>query len=196
MHCIALRCVSALVEQGYLDKARTEWYVYAIERRLGYCLAGVWLIAVAFVLHAPLQTALFFGSAVFLRARTGGWHAKSVGACQLLSMLTTLVVVWAVGAIPAPLRMPISAVVLPVCIAIVWHLAPINHANIHLTQKECDANRVLSRYRAVLLCVLCGVLHLIAPQSALGLSVTAGIAVASAGIVMGHFIKEDISNES
>lgn len=196
MHYIADRCVSVLIEQGYLDKARTEWYVYAVERRLGYCLAFLWLIAVGILLHAPLQTLSFFGSAVFLRARTGGWHAGTSGACQVLSFITTTVVVWAVCSTPEHLRLWISLAIIPVCIGVVFFFAPVNNANIHLTSKELQANRILSRYRLAILCVLCVGVQVVLNQSSLGLSIAAGMAVSCVGILIGQFIKEDIKNEA
>lgn len=196
MHYIAKRCVAALVEQGYLDKARTEWYVYAIERRLGYCLAFVWLVAVGLILHAPLQTLLFFCSAVFLRARTGGWHASTSGACQVLSFITTTVVVWAVCSTPEQLSFSISLAIILVCVGIVFFFAPVNNANIYLTAKELKANRILSRYRLAILCVLCVGIQVVFNQSSLGLSIAAGMAAACMGVMISYFKKEDIIDEA
>lgn len=196
IHQVARRWISVLIEQGYLEEERQDWYLYAVERRLGYCVAFLWLVAVGLVFRAPLQTLLFFGSAVFLRSRTGGWHASTSGMCQVLSFAVTATVMWAVCTVPVQLAWLICLVMMPVCCAVVLFCAPVNHKNLHLTRQELQANHNKSVQRLLLLCAVCALLHFLFPQSTLGISVAAGMAVTSAGIVAAKFVGEETIDET
>ena len=86
-----MKCIKNLtnycVEKGIIAEDKSEWFQYGIERRLISILIGCPFFVLALILTDFSVSASFFLSFYYLRSRTNGFHAKSVHACLIISLL-------------------------------------------------------------------------------------------------------------
>ena len=148
-------CTDWLVElclrNDFVPESQLPWLRYCIEKRLSTAI-GLFPFFVGAILLTNIESAVcFVGAFCVLRSRINGYHAKTLGGCLLVSLVTELI--FLIGLYPV--LTPLSAVLLTlICIVIMLLLAPFNDSKIHLSEDEVLALKVCVRKRSIILGVL------------------------------------------
>lgn len=82
--------VDRYLQEGYVSQDEAPWLRYALEKRIITLITFVPLLILGFSIANPATVIGFFIAFCSLRARTNGFHAKSVGRCLLYSVLGEL----------------------------------------------------------------------------------------------------------
>lgn len=173
MQAIASRVTDYFLEKEIIAREQAEWCRYMLERRLVTGVSLVVLVTVGALLAGlPQALVLNFGVG-FLRGRTNGYHAKTLGGCLVRSLACEIVCL----TLYPFLKWPAAAALLLAASGVIFGLAPVNNENVHFSESEMAALRRSARVRLVLADMLAAVLLWGAPTLA-GCFVLAIVAVA------------------
>lgn len=150
--------VCACVQNGFVTQENAQWLRYALEKRIISLVAFILLAGIG-IMIADLGTVFaFLGSFYYLRTRTNGFHAKSVGKCLLYSALGEVVFL---KVLPTVWNDIIAFSALIVSIALIWFFAPYNHPGMDLTPEEVAACANSAKWRLAMLVLALPILHFI-----------------------------------
>lgn len=147
MDALVEKVTNLCLNRHYIDPEQTSWFQYAISRRIIGFVTFLILLPVGTLVVDWKGVFLFLFVFRFLRARTGGYHAKSSVGCLLSALLTEMFSLFAAKSIPTAGYSFCILVVATLCIIV---LAPANNANLHLTDEEITALRPRIIIRLVL----------------------------------------------
>lgn len=133
---MAAYCVS----RNWIDYSKLNWCSYAIERRLETALFAFIVFAFSLITKTYLKSFSFVFTLYFFRSRMGGWHAKHVWSCQLISVGTLIVAVLLVGPILEKMRSLTLLILDILTIVTVFFTKPVYPQQAHFTQSEIKAN--------------------------------------------------------
>lgn len=160
------------MDRGIIDPADELWFHYGLEKRImsTLCMTLMTVLA-AFLSNIPTAIAYLIGYQL-LRERTSGYHAKTPAKCLCLSVLMELLFLG--GLYP---RLCFAVIVFCNVLSVIgiFFLAPYNHPNMHLSEKEVLALRFSGRILAttmILIAVLCWVAGLRSIACGLTIAVT------------------------
>lgn len=150
MEHLVAKATAYLIQHHYVEDQDAEWCHYMLIKRM--------MNVISFVLLVPLGALIvgWFGSVLytitfrFLRARTGGYHARTPYGCLLASIcVQTLMLV-----LSKEISQPVGYifVVTLSCLAIAV-LGPANHPELHLSESEMEELRPRIYIRLILVAV-------------------------------------------
>lgn len=140
-----------LFEHEYVDNDQLQWCHYTIVHWSMSVLSFVVLVPIGAMIVGWAGSLLFTATFRFLRARTGGYHAKTPHGCLLSSLCLQTVFLFISKAntyfIATSLFAALSAL-------LIFTLAPANNPKLHLTSAEIEAlhPRILFRLCIALIC--------------------------------------------
>ncbi len=171
--------------RGYVSEKQAPWLSYALKKHLSSLAGTIPMLILASLLSTPITACAFYFSFVWLRSRTNGVHAKTFLGCAVASLLSVLFFV----GILYPL---FSDIVMIICIlgsvVIIWHFAPFNHPNMHLTREEKIACAGSAKRRVVSLLSGAFVLRVLNLQEA-STGIILGIAMAAVLLALAYLFK-------
>lgn len=85
------------IKHNWVDPSRAEWCCYAIEKRIGMLLFVLACTLIAAITDTWWRLFCFVLTFYLFRARLGGWHAKYLWFCQLLSIGIVVAIVTILG---------------------------------------------------------------------------------------------------
>lgn len=147
MDAILDRIVNFCLDKEIVKPDNAEWFRYGLERRLATLFVGIPFVVLG-CLISNIQTAIaFFVSFFYLRTYMNGYHAKTVFRCLLSSLfLETLFL----GVFAQLINSEISLIIVASGLVISFTIAPYNHPNMHLSEKELAACKQKVRFRSVI----------------------------------------------
>lgn len=189
MHSLVVRFAQYCMEKQIIENKHFDWFVYGLEKRLStFFLSIPFAILAIAISNAPCAIS-FFLSFFFLRGYIGGFHARTVLGCLIISLLSESAIFLLVYPLLSQIVILCIAIICIVCIFI---LSPYNHPNMHLTGEEITACRKKGRIRAfVISSVIAFTFILGLDEIAKGL--TLGIALTTAMLCMGYIYDRRIS---
>lgn len=148
--------VDTCINKGYITQEQAPWLRYGIEKRITSFLISIPMLIVGSWISSPATTISFYVSFCLLRARTNGSHAKSLGGCFILSILTEAVFL---GVLPRVWNDIVAIALLIASSISIYVLAPYNHPNMDLSTEEFVACARSAKRRLLTLILLLIVLH-------------------------------------
>lgn len=183
-------------EKNVIEKEDVEVYAYGYE--ILFAEAINWLIAavIAIATGSILITAVYMLSFMQLRESIGGFHAKTHTGCIALSTVVYAICLWLVYVIPESFYIPITAVGLAIHNISVFILAPVEHPNKPLSDKEVKRYRKRGRILSIVYSVVCIVLVLIQKSflTGYGLAVLLGMLSASVSMDAEYILQKKRKN--
>lgn len=179
------------VEKGIITKDKSEWFQYGIERRMVSILIGCPFFVLALILTNLRASVSFFLSFYYLRSRTNGFHAKSVHACLIISLLceSFFLTVFYYSLTPIiMIGVNIASIVL------VLILAPYKDSSFPLSNDEFCAIKRSSRTRVVILAIIVCISSLLG-QHELSKGITTGVAMAVSLLSLAYIINGGKTHE-
>ena len=151
IHNAAARLAKASCERGWIDEENCEWCIYALEKRISVLLYIAVVLLWAGISGLLIETLSFLLPFYLIRRRIGGCHARSAGACFVLSILLVIFVSSLVSEIAAYL--PQAILILADAAAVITGLLikPVYPPQAHFTSAEQLAN---NRRKNILLCMI------------------------------------------
>lgn len=147
MHTISKSIVKYYIENGCLEKEKTELYVYSLERRLQTVIGMAAMIMIGTILFDFISVLLFVLSFKLLRECTGGYHLKSNMSCIIWSSIVMVLSLFISKLIFN--NTVIAIITLSISIAIILIYAPVNHPNMNWNSKEFQIVRIYMHKRLI-----------------------------------------------
>lgn len=149
VHKLAGKITDWLIKNGTISQQNKENYVYGLEVSIEKLITYSFLLLLAIVLKIFIPSVLFILFFVVLRGYAGGFHASTYWGC----FISTIVLYLGCSQLMAPLFIAHSYFVIPtilVSFMIILLLAPMNHPNLNLSQKELHRCKIGARIVAVI----------------------------------------------
>ena len=191
MHRLFVRFTDLCLEKQIITQTQAPWFLYALEKRVLTVLFTIPFLVLAILLSSVSCGFFFFTSFYCLRKYIGGFHAKSVLGCLVISLLCEIAIFTLIYPI---LNTAAAFCSILVCVAVIYILAPYKHPNMHLTEEEAAACRKRGRVRALVIsaCTIAAGLFDF-KETAKGF--TLGTALATAMLCLGYIFDRRIQNE-
>lgn len=174
--------VDRYLQEGYVSQDEAPWLRYALEKRIITLITFVPLLILGFSIANPATVIGFFIAFCSLRARTNGFHAKSVGRCLLYSVLGELLFF---KILPSVWNDIIAFIALVISIVVIWLLAPYNHPNMNLSPEEVTACAKSAKGRLCILVFALSVLY-VGGQNQFALGILLGIVMTASILTMAY----------
>lgn len=162
VHNLAERITDWLIKNGTISEQSRESYVYGVEVSIERFTTYAVLLILSIVLEIFIPSILFILFFVALRGYAGGFHVKTFWGC----FISTIVLYLVYSKLIAPFCITHSEYVIPTVILsffIIMLLAPLNHPNLNMNQRELHRCKVGARIVAIIevmyiiLGILCGI---------------------------------------
>lgn len=189
MHSLMVKLAHYCVEKQIIENRHFDWFVYGLEKRLSTIFLSVPFVILAIAISNVPCAISFFLSFFFLRGYIGGFHARTVLGCLIISLLSESAIFFFVYPFLSPL---VIVCITIICIVCIFMLSPYNHPNMHLTSGEIAACRKKGRIRTfVTSSVIAFTCMFGLDEIAKGL--TLGIALTTAMLCLGYIYDRRIS---
>ena len=140
------------ISRNWIDDSQREWCQYAMEKQLGQLLFGCMSLVLMICTQTWLPMISFISVCYLFRARMGGWHARHIWSCQLLSMGTVIVAVFVLGPIIEQINCHLLFCIDALIILVTLIMPPIYPIEAHFSQSVKKANA--KRKNQMLVCLL------------------------------------------
>lgn len=140
------------ISRNWIDASQREWCQYAMEKQFGQLLFGCMSLLLMICTQTWLPMISFISVCYLFRARMGGWHAKHIWSCQLLSMGTVIVAVFVLGPIIEQINCHLLFCIDALIILATLIMPPIYPIEAHFSQSVKKAN--VKRKNQMLVCLL------------------------------------------
>ncbi len=168
--------VSKCVNAHIIDSEDIDWFRYGLEKRVMLILVGIPFLVLAIVLTCLWGTIGFLVSFFVLRSRINGYHANTPLQCLVASVALEYVFL---GLLYPHIGSNIVALVMIASVLLIYLLAPYNHPNMQLTERETEACRKGAKIRSICLLVVVAIAMLLGmTQLAKGISLGSAMAAA------------------
>lgn len=187
MHKAIERLTDFMLRHELLAEKDRAWCVYALERRVltGGNFLVLWVLGAC--LAGAIASLSFLAVVLWLRKRTGGYHASTPFRCLLVSSAVTCL---ALGIILPYLQAFVCCAMVAGSVVCVWLLAPSNHKKLHFSTAELAANRTYARRRLFAVVTLFVVLLLLG-QTVAAASLSLGLAMVACSLVAAKIAKQE-----
>jgi len=152
LYGICSRVIQSAVEGGLISMEATEEYVYGLELTISAIISYVTVIAIGFMMHMPLEAAMFLIIYTTLRRYVGGFHFNSQLVCYLSNYFICPAVLLAVKYLG--FNAVFYSIIISLSSLLLWLSAPIPSANKPLDDKEKKIYRLVSRLMIAFVCVV------------------------------------------
>ncbi len=88
MHYVVDKITNYCIRRNIINEDSRIWFQYGIEKRLSTIIVAVPFFLLAILLTNFITAIAFYFSFYWLRSRINGFHAKTVGLCFAVSLLT------------------------------------------------------------------------------------------------------------
>ena len=141
IHREAERLTSFCASRGWLDAEYYEWCIYAIEKRLCILLFSIIVVIWSLLSKLYLETVILSLTLYTLRSRFGGWHAKSLSLCLVIStglISGSSMLSFIVSRYISKEHLLIVGMIVT-CVGL--NLDPVYPSQTHVTQEEAEINK-------------------------------------------------------
>jgi accessory gene regulator B len=144
-----------LADNNKINQENRQIYAYVLENFISAVITWVVFSVVAILLKIPDKMIIFVAFYAPIRKFAGGYHAKTRAGCLLLSLFSTLLMIY-MSMFISGLTMWYIGAILCVVLSIIsiFAFAPVDHHNRRLSLEKKYLNRRISRYIIVIECGL------------------------------------------
>jgi accessory gene regulator B len=144
-----------LSKNNKINQDHREIYAYALENFISDIITWIVFSFVAILLKLPDKMIIFVAFYAPIRKFAGGYHAKTRIGCLLLSLFSTLIMIYTSLMISRLTMWYIGAILcMALSIILIFAYAPIDHHNRRLSLEKKYLNRRISRCIIMSECVL------------------------------------------
>lgn len=189
MKIIANNLTNYLIEKQYVRPRRREWCIYFIQKKILSIISFIIFGIIAIYNQLFIESLIFIIAFLSLRKRTGGLHMSSPYMCILFSSILLYYIPYGVQ-ILIQLKL-IIPIILIFSFYIIQKLAPLNHPDMHMTEKECVANnRAAIKCFFILLAIF--ILLLVTKNKIWAYYVALGIICDVIFMILGKIFKQEV----
>ncbi len=144
---IADLVLNNLSKNNKINAENREIYAYALENFISGLITWIVFSLVSILLKLPDKMIIFVVFYAPIRKFAGGYHAKTRVGCLLLSLLSTLMLIYMSIFISKSAMWYIGTIVcLLLSIILIFAFAPVDHHNRRLSAEKKHLNKRVSRY--------------------------------------------------
>lgn len=138
MELLAAKATAFLIRHDYIEEQNAEWCHYVLIKRMMSVISFLLLVPLGALIVGWIGSFLYTITFRFLRARTGGYHARTPHGCLITSTCVQTLFLF----LSTKINQPIGLVFVMVfsCFAIAL-LGPANHPELHLGKNEMEQLR-------------------------------------------------------
>lgn len=153
IRCACARKVDLLVSKALMPATYGEWATYVLETRVQSLVGMLSIVILGSFIVLPWYVVAFLISFYLINTRSGGLHCSTYATCYFLTLLSTI------GSLYMAMFFESRSYIIPLLLlggTLILFWAPINNAEMHLSETELQNNkRILRKNQAwVLLLVL------------------------------------------
>lgn len=138
MENLAERITIFLAAHNYIAEDKKDWCHYVVIKFLMSALSLCFLIPIGSLVVGWIGSILYTFTFRFLRARTGGYHAKTPHGCLITSVILQILFLSLSICMPDASLFIFVAIISGLSIALI---GPVNHPELHLSSAEMSALR-------------------------------------------------------
>ena len=138
MENLAERITIFLAAHNYIAEDKKDWCHYVVIKFLMSALSLCFLIPIGSLVVGWIGSILYTFTFRFLRARTGGYHAKTPHGCLITSVILQILFLSLSICMPDASLFIFVAIISGLSIALI---SPVNHPELHLSSAEMSALR-------------------------------------------------------
>lgn len=160
LHSLASAIANRMFDEQ--DKYPIEIYIYGIELIISSIISTALIIIVGLVTHTIIESLLYLLVFSLIRNYTGGYHCMSYLRCNIVSVLSYVMVFLSIYFFSNFFANPFvmfSGYALSIIMAIIF--APVKHENKELTKDEEKKYKLLSLLMITLFYAICTALYYI-----------------------------------
>lgn len=161
MEHLAETMTDFLLRRKYITEEQTEWCHYMLIKNIMSIASLVLLLPLGALIVGWGGTLFYTFVFRFLRARTGGYHAKTPHGCLLGSVCCQSVMLFLSAHMPDPV---VSAFIAGFSCLSIALFGPANHPELHLSKKELKALQPRIYIRLLIVVALTAVLLFFRPD--------------------------------
>ena len=161
MEHLAETMTDFLLRRKYITEDQTEWCHYMLIKNIMSIASLVLLLPLGALIVGWGGTLFYTFVFRFLRARTGGYHAKTPHGCLLGSVCCQSVMLFLSAHMPDPV---VSAFIAGFSCQSIALFGPANHPELHLSEKELKALQPRIYIRLLIVVALTAVLLFFRPD--------------------------------
>ena len=138
MENLAEKITIFLAAHNYIAEDKKDWCHYVVIKFLMSVLSLCLLIPIGSLVVGWIGSILYTFTFRFLRARTGGYHAKTPHGCLITSVILQILFLSLSICMPDASLFIFVAIISGLSIALI---GPVNHPELHLSSAEMSALR-------------------------------------------------------
>jgi len=139
---LVTRSVNYLLRNNAIFEEDRDIFLYGFHSLYSNILSITAILLISILLNQVQQTILYHISFILLRNTAGGFHAKTLLRCFVMSMIIWLLSLWCIQHIAKPL---VCIWVAGAAKIIVWKTAPVEHENSPLNEFKRRRMKLLSK---------------------------------------------------
>lgn len=163
MELLAAKATAYLIRHDYVEEQNAEWCHYMLIKRMMSVISFILLVPLGALVVGWIGSFLYTITFRFLRARTGGYHARTPHGCLIASTCVQTLFLF----LSTRMNQPIGLVLITAfsCFAIAL-MGPANHPELHLDKNEMEQLRPRIYIRLALVAIAFFCLLVSAPSLA------------------------------
>ena len=182
MRRIIDKIIHYYVSEEIVAQEHIPWLQYGLERKISTIIVGIPFFVLALLATDFLTAISFFATYFLIKKYLGGYHAKTIWGCLVLSLFLELLFLVVLSHY---LFIPFSFIILILCTLTILILAPYNHPNLHLTSEEIKGCQKKVRLRLCFILIVAAISHLVGIRE-ITKGCTISIAMATALLCLGY----------
>lgn len=140
---MVLNLVSQMESKKMIDKADSEYYVYALVTMTEHTITVGTLLLIGLVFNQFIQTICFLVFFLSLRKRTGGYHADKFWQCYLVTVIIYIAIIQA--AVVLSRNSVTVYVMLFFAVLVIGVIGTVNHPNMDMDKDELQESKKAAR---------------------------------------------------
>lgn len=189
MHIVAEKITDYLIRNEIVQEEKRKNCIYSYEMLLYQCIGYGSLGLVGFLMHKMISTIFFLVVFLTLRHSTGGFHMKTPEGCFLVSILLFIGCMKAGETNLLHLSLLQNGLIVGNVI-LVFLLAPVDHPNLRLNQREKMLCRKVSRIKILIIGMMTVILTGFDGMSDYIPYIVLGMCMSGVGMILGRLCQK------
>jgi len=189
LELISGKIANFLIRSGSATEDIRDIILFGVESTFSLFVNLIFTLLIGLLFGIPLELLAFFVPFSVLRMMSGGFHAKTIWGCAVVSLLVMVAVSVIIYIDLGSVVLPISIVFILIAISTIFSFAPVMHVNHPLNDTDIMSFKKRSRIIVIVCTLICLVLLALGATRYM-FFISLGIFVAAGSTLMAHLLKK------
>lgn len=188
LHSFATKVAMMSLNRKLIRYDRFEWCVYCLEKLFLKLIFAFWLTLLAITTKRYIEIIAFLAGFLPMRSKLGGWHAKRVWVCQVISLLLIFLLCCVLPVYIYRIPKSVAAIGALGALGIAFAAKPVYSPQLHFNDQVREANYCKKNKVMVIITVI-QVIFMITNKAYIVCYLTIGVLVSLASLLIEHIIQ-------